>query len=318
MRFRTPISTRAAWLAVLVGVGVVVLLGGRVVTSQAASDPVIAAAGDIACDPANSNFNGGNGTSGACNETATSNLVLSDPTISAVLALGDNQYECGALTAYQQSFAPSWGRFLAMIHPVPGNHEYQTSGGSGCDTTGHAGGYFTYFGAGATGNAQGDYAWDIGAWHMIALNGNCGKVGGCGAGSAQATFLQQNLGSATCTLAYWHQPYYNGSTTASSYQFFWQTLYNAGADLVLNGHQHSYARFAPQNASGNVDTATGIRQFIVGTGGDSLFSLPGTKNVQFSAKKYGVLRLTLHPASYDWQFVAKDGTTLDSGTNSCH
>ena len=190
-----------------------------------------------------------------------------------MLALGDNQYGCGGYTAFQQSFAPTWGRFLSKIHPVAGNHEYQTSGGSDCAP--NAAGYFRYFGA-AAGNAQGDYAWNIGAWHMIALNGECGNVGGCNAGSAQGTFLQANLGSSTCTLAYWHEPYYKGSgSPASAYTYFWNTLHAAGADIVLNGHIHTYARFAQQDASGNVDTADGIREFIVGTGGEDKASPPG-------------------------------------------
>ena len=299
-------------------VAMVALSGGRVVRSVAAGDPVIAAAGDIACDPTDSDFKGGAGTSHSCQQMATSDLINSDSSISAVLALGDNQYGCGGLAAYQKSFGPSWGRFLSKIHPTPGNHEYQKSGGSSCDSSGHAQGYFSYFGVSATGDSDGDYAWDIGAWHMIELNGNCSKAGGCGAGSHQATFLQQNLGASKCTLAYWHQPYYSGTSPSSSYKTFWQTLYAGGADIVLNGHQHSYARFAPQNASGAVDATNGVREFIVGTGGDDLFSLPGTKNVQFTTKKFGVLKLTLHATSYDWKFVAKGGSTADSGTAACH
>jgi acid phosphatase type 7 len=233
-----------------------------------------------------------------------------------VLALGDNQYECGGYHAYLDSFDPSWGRFVAMIHPVAGNHEYQTSGGTDCASG--AAGYFKYFGS-AGGDSNGDYAWDVGTWHMIALNGNCGNVAGCGAGSPQATFLLNNLGSSTCTLAYWHQPYYNGgSTGSSSYAYFWQTLYNAGADVVLNGHIHTYARFAPQNAAGNADPTTGIREFIAGTGGEDLFSLSGSHNVQYTNNTFGVLELTLHPTSYDWKFITTSGTTLDSGTTQCH
>ncbi len=285
-------------------------------TTFTPGDPVIAAAGDIACDPTDSGFNGGNGSSSKCAEQATSDLVLANPSIAAVLALGDNQYGCGGYTAFQQSFAPTWGRFLAKIHPVAGNHEYQTSGGSDCAP--NAAGYFRYFGA-AAGNAQGDYAWNIGAWHMIALNGECGNVGGCNAGSAQGTFLQANLGSSTCTLAYWHEPYYKGSgSPASAYTYFWNTLHAAGADIVLNGHIHTYARFAPQDANGNVDTAGGIREFIVGTGGEDKASPPGSTNVQSTAKAFGLLELTLHPASYDWKFVSVDGSVLDSGSAACH
>ena len=286
------------------------------VTTFRPGDPLIAAAGDIACDPTASGFNGGKGSSSKCAELATSDLVMANPSIAAVLALGDNQYGCGGYTAFQQSFAPTWGRFLSKIHPVAGNHEYQTSGGSDCAPK--AAGYFRYFGA-AAGNAQGDYAWNIGAWHMIALNGECGDVGGCNAGSAQGKFLQANLGSSTCTLAYWHEPYYKGSGSPSSaYTYFWDTLYAAKADIVLNGHIHTYARFAQQDANGNVDTAHGIRQFIVGTGGEDKASPPGMTNVQFTAKTFGILELTLHPASYDWKFVSTTGSVLDSGSAACH
>jgi Calcineurin-like phosphoesterase len=286
------------------------------VTMPSPGDPVIAAAGDIACDPTSGSFHGGAGTGSACAMRATSDLILANHSIAAVLALGDDQYGCGGLTAFQQSFDPTWGRFKAMIHPVPGNHEYQTSGGSDCAPD--AAGYFQYFGA-AAGNAQGDYAWNIGAWHMIALNGECGHVGGCNAGSAQGQFLQSNLGSSACTLAYWHEPYYNGSAGQSSnYAYFWNTLHTAGADIILNGHVHTYARFAQQDANGNVDTAHGIREFIVGTGGEDHGSLNGSTNVEDQANAFGILELTLHPASYDWKFVSTAGTTLDSGTAACH
>jgi hypothetical protein len=290
--------------------------GAVSVTTPSPGDPVIAAAGDIACDPTSSAFNGGNGTSSSCNMRATSDLIEADPSLAAVLTLGDDQYGCGGYQAFLQSFDITWGRFLAKIHPIPGNHEYQTSGGSDCAP--NAAGYFRYFGA-AAGNAQGDYAWNIGAWHMLALNGECGNVGGCNAGSAQGQFLQANLGSSACTLAYWHEPYYNGSAGHSgNYSYFWDTLHAAGADIVLNGHIHTYARFAQQDANGNLDPAHGIREFIVGTGGEDKGSLNGSTNVEATAKTFGILELTLHPSSYDWNFVSTAGKTLDSGTAACH
>lgn len=289
---------------------------GVSVTTPSPGDPVIAAAGDIACDPTSASFKGGNGTSSSCNMRATSDLIVADPSLSAVLTLGDDQYGCGGYQAFLQSFDITWGRFLAKIHPIPGNHEYQTSGGSDCAP--NAAGYFRYFGA-AAGNAQGDYAWNIGAWHMIALNGECGNVGGCNAGSTQGDFLQANLGSSACTLAYWHEPYYNGSAGHSgNYSYFWNTLHTAGADIVLNGHIHTYARFAQQDAAGNLDPAHGIREFIVGTGGEDKGSLNGTTNVEATAKTFGILELTLHPSSYDWKFVSTAGQTLDSGSAACH
>jgi acid phosphatase type 7 len=281
----------------------------------AAGDPIIAAAGDIACDPTSGNFNGGQGTAAACQQMATSDIIQNDPRIAAVLALGDDQYGCGGFSAFESSFDPSWGRFKAKIHPVPGNHEYQTSGGSDCAP--NAAGYFRYFGA-AAGNPQGDYAWNIGAWHMIALNGECGNVGGCDAGSPQGQFLGSHLGTSQCTLAYWHEPYYNGGGIASTkYDYFWQTLRAAHADIVLNGHIHTYARFAPQDASGNADP-DGVREFIVGTGGEDHGSLNGSTNVQASAGgDFGVLELTLHPAGYSWKMVSTTGAVLDSGSAGC-
>lgn len=286
------------------------------VVMPAAGDPIIAAAGDIACDPTSASFNGGQGTAAACQQMATSDIIESDPAIAAVLTLGDDQYGCGGFSAFEGSFDPSWGRFKAKIHPAPGNHEYQTNGGSDCAP--NAAGYFRYFGA-AAGNAQGDYAWNIGAWHMIALNGECTSVGGCDAGSPQGQFLQSHLGTSKCTLAYWHEPYYNGGGIASTkYAYFWQTLRAADADIILNGHIHTYARFAPQDANGNVD-AGGIRQFIVGTGGEDHGSLGGSTNVQASAGgDFGILELTLHPASYTWKMVSTTGAVLDSGTAACN
>lgn len=288
---------------------------GATVTTPSSGGVLVAAAGDIACDPTDPGFNGGNGSGNACAQKATSDLILGAPAISAVLSLGDNQYGCGGFQAYLQSFDRSWGRFLPKIHPVAGNHEYQTSGGSDCDAK--AAGYFRYFGA-AAGNAQADSAWDAGAWHMIALNGECGSVGGCDAASPQGQFLRSHLGSRRCTLAYWHEPYYNGGGRVGDYRYFWQTLYAAGADVILNGHIHTYARFAPQDADGEVNATRGIRQFIVGTGGKSQGSLPGSTNLEFTRSGFGVLELRLHAASYDWKQVATNGSVVDSGSAPCH
>ena len=166
-------------------------------------------------------------------------------------------------------------RFKAKIHPVPGDNEYETGG---TDCASGAAGYFRYFGA-AAGDSRGDYAWTLGGWRLIALNAECGHAGGCGSSSPQATFLRSQLGAAQCTLVYWHQPYYNGtSRTASSYRAFWDILYSGNADVVLNGHLHNYSRFAPQDAGGHVDAAHGVRQFIVGTGGGafSRWTAPAT------------------------------------------
>jgi hypothetical protein len=305
----------AAAVAALVAVVFVSSAAARPGHAHAAAppDPLIAAAGDIACDPSSSNFRNGNGTSSSCKQKATSDLVLSEP-IDAVLTLGDNQYQCGSTQQFQQSFDPSWGRFKAMIHPVPGDNEYES--GSGCPRD--AAGYFQYFGA-AAGNSRGDSAFTLGTWRLIGLNAECGHAGGCGASSPQATFLRDQLSAATCTVVYWHQPFYNGtSRTSSSYRAFWDILYAEHADIVLNGHLHNYARFAPQDAGGHVDQAGGVRQFIVGTGGRSLFSLDGSRNVERTTKQYGVLELRLHATSYHWAFVNTAGTVVDSGDADCH
>jgi len=290
--------------------------GNVTVTTPSPGGVLIAAAGDIACDPADAGFNGGNGTATVCAQKATSDLILAAPAISAVLSLGDNQYICGGFQAFLQSFDLSWGRFLSRIHPVAGNHEYQATGG-GTDCAPDAAGYFRYFAA-AAGNAQADSAWNAGDWHMIGLNGECGFVGGCDAASPQGQFLRSHLGSKKCTLAYWHEPYYNSAGRVADYRYFWQTLDAAGADIVLNGHIHTYARFAPQDADGHVNASRGIRQFIVGTGGKSLGSLPGSTNVELTANGFGVLKLRLHATSYDWRFVAVDGSVVDSGSAPCH
>ncbi len=198
-------------------------------------DPTIAAAGDIACDPLSSNFNGGAGKNGACAQRAVSDLMYGQG-YSAVLALGDNQYYCGGLSDFQQSYDLSWGRLLSITHPVIGNHEYVTSGGTGCDASGGASGYFAYYGSRAGTAGQGYYSYDVGSWHLIALNSNCSNVGGCSPSSPQGKWLAADLAAHpnACTLAYWHIPLFSsGGRAATNSQSFWTALYNAGADRRL-------------------------------------------------------------------------------------
>jgi Calcineurin-like phosphoesterase len=299
--------------------------GGLIPKVSAASDPVIAAAGDIACDPGNTAFNGGMGNSNACRQLYTSNLLV-NAGLAAVLDLGDNQYYCGGYQAFLQSYDLSWGRFKSITHPSIGNHEYLTSGGTGCDITNDgAAGYFQYFGTAAGTAGQGWYSFDIGAWHIIALNSNCTNLsGGCGSTSTEYQWLQADLAAHPnqCTLAYWHIPLFSsGGRAAINSQPFWQLLYRAHADVILNGHDHIYERFAPQDQTGAADPANGIREFIVGTGGadhTTIASLAANSEVQ-NTTTFGVLRLTLHSASYDWQFVPEAGGTFsDSGSQACH
>ena len=287
-------------------------------------DPIIGSAGDIACDPASPAFNGGSGTATDCRALSTGALLTG---IDAVLPLGDNQYNCGGLSAFQQSYNQSWGPKLAITHPVPGDKDYATSGGTDCPTTPGAG-YYQYFGSSAGDPAKGYYSYNLGQWHVIALNtAPCGTTPGfCAAGSAQDLWLQQDLATNaanSCTLAYYQNPRFTSTPGGgdATYQQIWQDLHAGGADVVLNGDSHWYERFAPMNASGALDPTYGLREFIVGTGGAPL-DIPSTQlstSQVLNNTTHGVMKLTLHAGSYAWSFV-NDGESgfTDSGTANCH
>jgi hypothetical protein len=285
-----------------------------------ATDPVIAAVGDIACDPAARAFNGGNGTAANCRQKSVSNLVV-DAGYTAVLALGDLQYEDGAYSKFLQSYDLSWGRVKPITRPAVGNHEYLTPG---------AAGYFQYFGAAAGDPSGGYYSYDVGRWHLIALNSQCSKAGGCKAGSRQEAWLQQDLATHKnrCVLAYWHHPRFSSGPHGSHTQMatIWNDLVTGGADVVLTGHDHSYERFEPAGVTpATSDQPTldpnGIRSIVVGTGGKNLtrFTKPPLAGaVVRNDQTYGVLRMTLHPESYDWRFVPEAGKTFtDAGSALC-
>jgi hypothetical protein len=293
--------------------------------AAAVGDPVIAAAGDIACAPP------GTRTAARCHQGGTAALLnqLALNQLDAVLPLGDEQYECGQLSAFNQVYDASWGPFKGISNPVVGDNEYA---GNGCSTPG-AEGYFTYFGdraspqqPGCTVNCRGYYSYNLGSWHLIALNSECTQpgVGGCSATSPQVQWLKNDLAndSSTCDLAYFHRPYFRdtGGTVAKVRQLF-KALYNAGVDVLLVGHQHLYERFAPQDPNGNA-VNNGVREFIVGTGGKSQSALASTPPPNAEARQrgtYGVLKLTLHATSYDFQFVPEAGKTYtDSGSRACH
>jgi acid phosphatase type 7 len=294
-----------SWVATALACAIVAFALALVAPPARAADPVIAAAGDISC--------GSGIVKNNCHQQATSDVIAGiSPT--AVLTLGDNQYEKGALDAFQKFYDPAWGRFKGITFPAIGNHEYGTKG---------AAGYFAYFGAIAA-PPKGYYSFDLGAWHLIALNSNCGIVS-CAAGSPQETFLKNDLSTHrnTCTLAYWHHPRFSsgGHGNDNSTAPLFADLYAAGADLVLVGHDHDYERFAPQTPVGKPDSAFGVREFVVGTGGRSHYNTASIKpNSQVrNSDTYGVLRLTLHPTSYDWRFVPEAGRTFtDAGTTNCH
>ncbi len=291
-------------------------------------DPVVAAAGDIACDPKSSSFNGGNGTGNSCRQKAVSDLLV-NAGYSAVLLLGDNQYYCGSLEAFQKSYDLSWGRVKSITFPAVGNHEYLTTPASdrtGCDSSNTgAAGYFGYFGSAAGDPSKGYYSFNIGTWHVIVLNSSCSKAGGCSSSTPQGKWLRADLAAHAnyCTMAYWHIPLFSsGGRANSTYKTFWDALYEADADLVLSSHDHTYERFAPQTPSGSKDTARGIRQFVVGTGGSNHTSFPGSawpNSEVRNSTTFGVLKLTLRPTSYDWEFVPEAGKTFtDSGSQACH
>lgn len=276
----------------------------------------VVAAGDIACDAAAAGDREVDDRDpSGCRQSQTAALIASlHP--DAVLPLGDEQYPSGSRDSFDRGYAPSWGRFNAIAHPVPGNHEYQTP---------NAAGYFGYFGKRAGSGSTGYYSFDAGAWHFIALNGNCWRVGGCAAGSPQERWLRADLAAhrGKCVLAYWHQPRFSsalhGSDTA--YEPFWRDLYDAKADVVLNGHDHDYERFAPQRPDGSTDVSGGIREFVVGTGGKShyRFGTPLPTSEMRDNIHFGVLVLTASEGTYTWAFrSAPRGAPLDSGSGACH
>jgi hypothetical protein len=290
--------------------------------SSSRIDPLIAAAGDIACDPRSALFGGGRGVGGSCRQAAVAD-VLADLDAEVVLPLGDLQYEDGRLDAFRAVYDQTWGRFKNITWPVVGNHEYVTPG---------AAGYFDYFNGigGYEGRAgardRGYYSFDVGSWHVIALNSVCTAVGGCEAGSAQEQWLRADLAAhpRRCTLAYWHHARFSSGQERSSPRTadLFRALYEAGADVVLTGHAHDYERFAPLTPDGIWDPQRGIRQFVVGTGGKFHYGFRPVIE-PFSEVRddttWGVLTLRLGTGRYEWRFVPEAGGVFtDAGSGSCH
>lgn len=257
-------------------------------------DPVIAGAGDIAT---------------SSGKQAATAAVLSAINPTMVFTLGDNAYPDGTLTQFQSYYNPSWGGFKTKTNPSPGNHDYHTAG---------AGGYFSYFGSRAP---AAHYAWNIGAWRFYSLNSEIAHD----ASSTQISWLKQDLAAnpKACVGAYWHKPLFSSGRhgNISGGRPFWDALYAANADLILVGHDHLYERFAPQNPSGQLDTARGIREFVVGTGGAGLYEFTTIRPNSEVRKNsvWGVLKVTLHASSYDWKFEPIAGQTFaESGSQTCH
>lgn len=293
-----------------------------VVTDEPPPTVTVAAAGDIACDSVDPNFNNGEGTATDCRQKHTADAVTAiNP--DAVLVLGDLQYPTGTYARFMASYDLSWGLHKSKTFPAIGNHE-GTSSGSGA-------GYCQYFGPAAHCNANGTqggaayYSFNLGDWHLVVVNSNCDAAGGCGVGSPQYNWLVADLAAnpTRCTLAYWHHPRFNSGDhrNAEFMADMFGALYDAGVEIVLSGHAHSYERFAPQDAAGNADPR-GVRQFVVGTGGKDLIGISSNVLPNSEARNddvFGVLKLSLNPTSYTWAFVPEAGKSFtDTGTGMCH
>jgi hypothetical protein len=266
--------------------------------------PVLLAAGDIAS---------------CASDVDRRTAALVRRTEGTVATLGDNAYPKGSAKDFADCYEPTWGDFKKRTKPVPGNHEYLTAGAKG---------YFEYFEDMAGQPGKGYYSYDLGEWHIVALNSLCSNVGGCSDDDPQAEWLRADLAEnddKACTLAYFHYPFFTSGKYRpgiSNGGPLWDILYEADADVVLSAHDHNYQRFAPQNPGGSVDPESGIRQFVVGTGGgEDLHEIQDPlRNVQaYDDQTFGILKLTLQPEGYEWRFVPVDdkGYT-DSGWDGCH
>ncbi|MGI8791913.1 MAG: metallophosphoesterase family protein [Acidimicrobiales bacterium] len=264
--------------------------------------------GDIACEPDRPV------TAVECQHEATAALV--DQLNPDVIALaGDVQYDRGETANFKASFDRTWGRFADRLRPAPGNHDFATPGGAG---------YFDYFasrGVSAGDRGKGWYRYQVGAWEVFALNSNCALVG-CDEGSEQLAWLTGELAASTaaCTLAYWHHPRFSSGLPGDSLAVapLFEALHAAGADVVVSGHDHDHERFGPRLPTGALDQQDGIRQFVVGTGGRSLYPIPVVHGLSEArvVNEFGVVELTLSPGSYRWRFVGL-GTGSDEGEAPC-
>jgi PKD repeat protein len=270
--------------------------------AAAAGAVVLVGAGDIA----------GSGSDDEETAKLLDQVVAAEGSSVTVFTAGDNAYPDGTDSNFVNYYDPTWGRHKAITRPSPGNHDYHTPG---------AAGYFNYFGASAGPPGVGYYSYDVGDWHIISLNSEISMS----AGSPQEQWLRADLAATTlqCVLAYWHKPRFSSGDHGSSTgpRPLWEALYDANAEIVVSGHDHTYERFAPQTPDGTLDPEGGIRQFVAGTGGAGLYSisnpLPNSEAHNDQAK--GVLKLTLYATGYDWEFIPIAGETYtDVGSDTCH
>ena len=247
-------------------------------------------------------------------DEATARLI--DTIDGTVFTLGDNVYDDGTPDEFRRCYDPTWGRHLGRTMPVPGNHEYNTPGATG---------YYAYFGAAAGDPQEGYYAYDRGSWRVYVLNSNCAAIGGCDAGSRQERWLRRDLADnpRRCVLAMWHHALFSSGEHGSDplARDLWRALYDAGAELVLSGHDHDYERFAAQAPGGRADPERGIVEIVAGTGGRSHYAFPAIRDNSLvrDNSTYGVLRLELADGGWTLEFIpVPGGTFTDSGSGTCH
>jgi acid phosphatase type 7 len=263
-------------------------------TASAAAPATFVGAGDIA----------------DCGPGAARTAELLDGFGGTVFTTGDNAYPSGTLEDFERCYEPTWGRHRHRTRPTPGNHDYITE---------HAAGYFRYFGANAGPAGVGYYSYTLGAWHIVSLNSEIDAR----AGSPQEQWLRADLAAnaSRCTAVYWHRAIFSSGPHGGDGRMMdvWRALYDLDADLVITGHDHLYERFAPQDGAGRFDASRGIRQFVVGTGGGTLYPLRTVRpNSELTATVNGVLAFTLEADRYQWRFVSVDGSFHDQGATACH
>ena len=302
MRILTHLAKPAAAnvaLIVLSAILAVTPVASPETTSE--ESPVFVGAGDI---------------SSCKNDNDEETARLLDDIEGTVFTLGDNAYDDGTAEQFDSCYDPTWGRHRDRTRPTPGNHDYQTD---------DAEAYFDYFGEQAGDPDKGYYSFDLGEWHIVALNTNCDDVGGCDQDSAQVEWLRKDLAAhpAQCTMALGHHPRFSSSKHGNDDDLepLWDVLYEAGVDVVLAGHDHTYERFEPQDPEGEPDPEKGIRQFVVGTGGASHYDFEDMQSTSQvgNDEVFGVLKLTLDPTGYSWEFIPVEGEDfMDSGKGTCH
>ena len=296
--------TAIEWLVVAVILGMAILAGcaSRKVPAKAESVAVLVGAGDIA------------DCASLAGAEATAQLLEKIP--GTVMAVGDLAYPDGKPENFA-CYDKTWGRVKDRTRPAPGNHEFHSAG---------AAYYFQYFGAAAGEPSKGYYSYELGSWHIVVLNSECFEAGGCDKDSAQGKWLREDLAAhpVACTLAYFHKPLFSSGGAHGddlNIKPLWDALYEANADVVVSGHDHDYERFAPQTPEGKADVTRGIREFVAGTGGKNHrpFSAPHANSEVRDTTAFGVLKLTLLPGRYEWEFVPEAGKTFtDSGQGTCH